>query len=239
LALATAAPGEMGGDMTHILGSLIMVMGIMLFYPSGGQGAEAIKLPPPVKQGGMALATALEARRTVRGFASRPLDLAQISQLLWSADGLSDPRGHRTSPSAGATYPLDLYLAVGERGVQTLPAGVYHYLVAEHALKLLPPGDGYAAVARACLHQAWMTEAPVMVVIAGEYRRCTNRYGERGLRYTHMESGNVSQNLFLAAEALGLGAGIVGAFEDKTLAKALNLPPGQEPLLVMPVGYKH
>ncbi len=223
----------------HILGSLIMVMGIMLFYPSGGQGAEVVKLPPPAKQGGMALATALEARRTVRHFASRPLDLAQISQLLWSADGLSDPRGHRTSPSAGATYPLDLYLVVRERGVTALPAGVYHYLVAEHALKLLAPGDSRTAVARACLHQTWMAEAPVTVVIAGEYRRCTNRYGERGLRYTYMESGNVSQNLFLAAEALGLGAGIVGAFEDKALARVLNLPPAHEPLLVMPVGYKH
>ncbi|MGA9756101.1 MAG: SagB/ThcOx family dehydrogenase [Desulfobaccales bacterium] len=224
--------------MMHILGSLIMVMGIMLFFPSGGQGAEAIKLPPPAKQGGMALAMALEARRTVRRFASRPLDLAQISQLLWSADGLSDAQGHRTSPSAGATYPLDLYLVVGERGVPDLPTGIYHYLVAEHGLRLLAPGDSHAAVVRACLHQTWMAEAPVMVVIAGEYRRCTNRYGERGLRYTHMESGNVSQNLFLAAEALGLGAGIVGAFEDKALARVLNLPPAHEPLLVMPVGYK-
>ena len=77
-----------------------------------------------------------------------------------------------------------------------------------------------------------------MVVITGEYRRCTARYGERGVRYTHMEAGNVSQNLFLAAEALGLGAGIVGAFEDKALAQVLKLPPAHEPLLVMPVGYK-
>ena len=83
-----------------------------------------------------------------------------------------------------------------------------------------------------------MTQAPVMVVITGEYRRCTDRYGERGVRYTHMEVGNVSQNLFLAAEAQGLGAGIIGAFEDKALAQAVTLPPAHEPLLVMPVGYK-
>ena len=100
----------------YIFWGLIMVLGITLFNPSGGQGAEAIKLPPPVKTGGMPLAAALEVRRTVRGFASRPLDLGQISQLLWGADGVSDPRGHRTAPSAGATYPLDLYLVVGERG---------------------------------------------------------------------------------------------------------------------------
>ena len=218
---------------------LIMVLGIMMIHPSGSQGAEAIKLPPPVIRGGMPLAEALKDRRTVRSFASRPLDLGQISQLLWSADGTSDSRGLRTSPSAGATYPLDLYLVVGERGVKDLPAGVYHYQVAAHALTPVAPGDVRAAVARASLHQGWMAQAPVLVVITGEYRRCTARYGERGVRYTHMEAGNVSQNLFLAAEALGLGAGIVGAFEDQALARAAQLPPAHEPLLVMPVGYKN
>ena len=200
------------GVLMYIFWSLIMVLGITLFPPSGGIGAEAIKLPPPLKTGGMPLAEALQVRRTVRGFASRPLDLAQIAQLLWGAGGASDPRGLRTAPSAGATYPLDLYLVVGERGVKDLPAGIYHYRVETHALTPVAPGDARAAVARASLHQSWMTEAPVLVVITGEYRRCTARYGERGVRYTHMEVGNVSQNLFLAAEALGLGAGIVGAF---------------------------
>jgi SagB-type dehydrogenase family enzyme len=222
----------------HIWWSLTMVLGITLFHPSGTPGAEAIKLPPPVTRGGMPLAEALRDRRTVRTFASRPLDLGQISQLLWGADGMSDSRGLRTSPSAGATYPLDLYLVAGERGVQDLPAGVYHYQVAAHALTPVAPGDVRAAVARASLHQSWMAQAPVMVVITGEYRRCAARYGERGGRYTHMEAGNVSQNLFLTAEALGLGAGIVGAFEDKALTQVLKLPLGHEPLLVMPVGYK-
>jgi len=219
--------------------SLVMLLGITLFHPSGGSGAEAIKLPPPVKTGGLPLAEALEVRRTVRRFASRPLDLAQVSQLLWGADGMTDPRGLRTSPSAGATYPLDLYLVAGVRGVDNLSPGVYHYQVAGHALAPVAPGEARAAVARISLRQSWMAEAPVMVVITGEYGRCTARYGQRGVRYTHMDSGNVSQNLFLAAEALGLGAGIVGAFEDKALAQALKLPLAHEPLLVMPVGYKH
>ncbi|MFZ5448488.1 MAG: SagB/ThcOx family dehydrogenase [Thermodesulfobacteriota bacterium] len=222
-----------------IFWSLFLVVGIFMFFSSNGSSAEAIKLPPPATKGGMPLAEALQARRTIRHFAARPLDLAQVSQLLWEGDGLSDPRGLRTSPSAGATYPLDLYLVVGEQGVTNLPAGVYRYEVAAHALTPITKGDFRAPVARACLHQAWMTEAPVMVVITGEYRRCTARYGQRGVRYTHMESGNVSQNLFLAAEALGLGAGIVGAFDDKALAQVLKLPPAHEPLLVMPVGYKH
>ncbi len=219
--------------------SLILLMGMVMVFPSTGSTAEAIKLPPPATKGGMPLAETLKARRTVRHFANRPLDLAQVSQLLWAADGVSDPRGHRTSPSAGATYPLDLYLAVAERGVPNLPVGLYHYEVATPALTPVARGDFSNAVARACLNQAWMTEAPVMVVITGEYRRCSARYGERGIRYTHMEAGNVSQNLFLAAEALGLGAGIVGAFEDKALAQVLKLPQAHEPLLVMPVGYKN
>jgi SagB-type dehydrogenase family enzyme len=225
--------------MVQSMWCLSLVAGIILVVPALGSAAEVIKLPPPVVKGGMPLTEALEARRSVRHFATRPLDLAQLSQLLWEADGASDPRGYRTSPSAGATYPLDLYLVVGERGVSNLAAGIYHYDVAAQTLVPLARGDFQAAVARACLNQAWMTEAPVMAVITGEYRRCTARYGQRGVRYTHMEAGNVSQNLFLAAESLGLGAGIVGAFEDQALARALKLPPAHEPLLVMPVGYKY
>jgi SagB-type dehydrogenase family enzyme len=223
----------------HIFWIFVIALGILLVDPAGGQGAEAVKLPPPAKTGGMPLAKALEVRRTVRRFAVRPLDLRQVAQLLWSADGVSDLRGLRTSPSAGGTYPLDLYLVVGEKGAQDLPAGVYHYQVEAHALAPLAPGDLRAAVVRACLHQTWMAQAPVMVVITGQYRRCSARYGERGVRYTHMEAGNVSQNLSLAAEALGLGSGIVGAFEDRALAQALKLPQGHEPLLVIPVGYKY
>jgi SagB-type dehydrogenase family enzyme len=223
----------------HIFWTFILVVGILMRFSCDGSAAEVIKLPPPAIKGGMPLAEALQSRRTVRHFATRPLDLAQVSQLLWGADGLSDSRGLKTSPSAGATYPLDLYLVVGERGVTALPAGIYRYEVAAHVLTPLTRGDFRAQVAQACLHQAWMTEAPMMVVITGEYRRCTARYGQRGIRYTHMETGNVSQNLFLVAESLRLGAGIVGAFEDQALAQVLKLPPAHEPLLVMPVGYKY
>jgi SagB-type dehydrogenase family enzyme len=223
----------------HSLWILVLGLGMVMMAPAAGAPAEVVKLPAPYTTGGMALSAALQARRTVRRFGSRSLELAQVSQLLWEADGVSDPRGLRTSPSAGATYPLDLYLVVKERGVGNLPAGIYHYEVGSHALTPVAQGDFHARVAGACLSQTWMTQAPVMVVITGEYRRCTARYGQRGIRYTHMESGNVSQNLFLAAESLGLGAGIVGAFDDKTLAQVLKLPPAHEPLLVMPVGYKY
>jgi SagB-type dehydrogenase family enzyme len=215
----------------------MIILGIF-FSPLGGQAGPVVKLPAPSYKGQMSVEEALKQRRTVRHFASRTLELAQVSQLLWGADGISDRRGLRTAASAGATYPLEIYLVVGERGVTGLEPGIYRYRVEEHALVLTAGGDFRAAVARASLHQSWMAEAPVMVVIAAEFRRCTARYGERGVMYTHMESGHVGQNVFLQAEAMGLGAGIVGAFEDRGLSQALKLPTQHVPLLVMPVGYK-
>ena len=209
------------------------------FTPAGVRGGEVTKLPTPAYKGTMSVEEALKQRRTVRHFASRALDLQQVSQLLWGADRISDRRGLRTAPSAGATYPLELYLVVGERGVANLAPGIYRYRPPEHALELTDKEDARGAVARASLHQTWMAEAPIMVVIAAEFRRCTARYGERGIMYTHMESGHVGENLFLQAEALGLGAGIVGAFDDRGLSQAVKLPATHVPLLVMPVGYKY
>ena len=230
--------GVGGGGMKLFWGGLTIM--VVLFLSAGtGLGADAVKLPPPAYQGKMSVEEALKKRRTVRQFANRSLDLAQVSQLLWGADGKSDPRGLRTAPSAGATYPLEIHLVVGERGVATLAPGLYRYRPDSHTLELTQTGDLRAPVVRASLHQTWMAEAPVMVIFAAEYRRCMARYGERGVRYTHMEVGHAGQNLFLQAEALGLACGIVGAFEDRDLREVLHLPQHHEPLLIMPVGYSH
>ena len=217
-----------------------LVMVASLFCSAVSSPAtEVVKLPPPSFQGKMSVEEALKKRRTVRQFSNKELSLAQVSQLLWGTDGTSDSRGLRTAPSAGATYPLEFYLVVGERGVTGLAPGLYHYRPDSHTLELTRKGDLRAPVARACLHQNWMAAAPVMVVFAAQYGRCTARYGERGIRYTHMEVGHTGENLFLQAEALGLACGIVGAFEDRTLKEVLHLPQQHEPLLVMPVGYPH
>jgi SagB-type dehydrogenase family enzyme len=222
-----------------LIWACLMIMASLFFCAVSGPAAEVVKLTPPSFQGKMSVEEALKKRRTVRQFANRGLELAQVSQLLWGTDGISDSRGLRTAPSAGATYPLELYLVVGERGVAGLTPGLYHYRPDSHSLELTLKGDLRVPVARACLHQTWMTEAPVMMVFAAQYGRCTARYGERGIRYTHMEVGHTGENLFLQVEALGLACGIVGAFEDRTLKEVLHLPQEHEPLLVMPVGYPH
>jgi SagB-type dehydrogenase family enzyme len=224
--------------MHLIWGALMIICGIFS-QPPAAPGAELVKLPPPALKGTVSVEEALRARRTVRSFAARALDLPQVSQLLWATQGITDPRGLRTAPSAGATYPLEIYLVAGERGVTGLDPGLYRYRPREHALELTLKSDLRAPVARACLSQSWMAEAPVMLVFAAEFRRCTARYGERGIMYTHMEVGHAGENLFLQAGALGLSAGIVGAFTDQALSRTLQLPREHAPLLVMPVGYKH
>ena len=224
--------------MRFFWGVVILLVGLF-FSTKTAPAADLIKLPPPAHMGQMSVPEALKKRRTVRQFADRGLDLAQVSQLLWGTDGISDAKGLRTAPSAGATYPLEIYLVAGERGVTGLAPGLYHFRPDSHSLELVQKGDLRAQVSRICLHQTWMAQAPVMVIFAAEYRRCTARYGERGLRYTHMEVGHAGQNLFLQAEALGLACGIVGAFEDRDLKEILHLPSQHEPLLIMPVGYSH
>jgi len=217
-----------------------MVLWFTLFtLGAPGYGAEALKLPPPATKGTVSVEEALQGRRSTRKFAARSLELAQVGQLLWAADGVNRPEGKKTAPAARAAYAVDLFLVVGERGVANLAPGIYQYLAPEHALKPVAKGEFRPAVAKACNSQAWMAEAPVQVAIAGDYARGAVKNGDKAPMYTHLEAGFVAQNLFLEVGALGLGAGIVGGFNDKALAQALKLPPRDVPLLVMPVGYKH
>jgi SagB-type dehydrogenase family enzyme len=219
-------------------GGLAVLLISMVMYPGQSEAQALIKLPAPALQGTIAVEQALKSRRTIRRFANKPLTQGQLSQLLWAAYGVTDPRGLRSAPSAGALYPLDIYVVIGDRQVSGLASGVYHYLPEKQALEPGRAGDLRNAVARASIYQNWMAEAPVMILITGEYRRCQVKYGQRGVMYTHMESGHAGQSIFLQAEALGLGAGIVGAFENADISRVLGLPPAHDPLLIMPVGYK-
>jgi SagB-type dehydrogenase family enzyme len=218
--------------------SLALALGFTLANVAPGMAAEAVKLPAPAKKGTVSLEEALQNRRSTRKFANRPLELAQISQLLWAADGINNPQGKRTAPSGRATYPMDLYLVVGERGVTSLAPGVYHYNVADQTLELLSPGDLRVAVAKACNSQAWIKEAPAVVVITGDYKRSEAKNGDKAQLFTHIEAGLIAQNLLLQAAALDLGAGVAGGFDPKALGQALKIPEANIPFLVLPVGFK-
>ncbi|MFO7963945.1 MAG: SagB/ThcOx family dehydrogenase [Desulfobacterales bacterium] len=198
-----------------------------------------MKLPAPRTDGPVSLEHTIQSRRTVRSFDSeRAISTEDLSQLLWSAQGITETGGFkRAAPSAGALYPLDIYAAVGSGSVNGMEAGVYRYDPASHGIHKITGSDVRKELAEAALHQMWMARAPVNVIITAEYSRITGKYGNRGIRYAHMEAGNVSQNLFLQAEAVGLKAGIVGAFNDRAVTRILQTPEAHEPVLIMPVGY--
>ncbi len=196
-----------------------------------------MKLPKPRFKGNISVEEALKSRRTVRAFSKRSLSLDQFSQLLWAGYGITEGF-RRTVPSAGALYPMDLYAAVGKDGVEWVDEGVYHYIPEEHSISLQTMEDVRAEIARASLFQSWMADAPVVFIITAEYRRVTIKYGDRGIRYAIIEAGHIAQNIFLQAEALELGAGIVGAFDDERIMNIANLLRNHYPLLIMPVGYR-
>lgn len=186
-------------------------------------------LPEPRRVGEISLEEALERRRSVRAFADTPLSDAEIGQLLWAAQGVTDDAGHRTSPSAGALYPLELYVGASD--------GLFRYDPVRHGLTLHARGDRRTDMQAAGLDQDALGDAPAIFVIAAVYERTEVKYGARAPRYVHMEAGHAGQNILLEAVALGLAAVPMGAFDDARLSEALDLPEDQRPLYLIPVGH--
>jgi SagB-type dehydrogenase family enzyme len=190
----------------------------------------AYPLPEPKTSGPVSLEAALQSRRSTRDFTSQELDPGEISQLLWAAQGIADPRGFRTAPSAGALYPLELYIVTAD--------GVFHYLPQKHALEVIRGGDLHAPLHDAALGQDPVLEAPLVMVIAALYERTQAKYGpERSPRYVHLEAGHAAQNVLLQAVALDLGAVPIGAFYDAEVQAILGLPEDHEPLYLIPIGH--
>jgi SagB-type dehydrogenase family enzyme len=191
-------------------------------------------LPAPRHDSAISIEKALLSRRSLREFVPEPLELWQISQLAWAAQGVTGPDGHRTAPSAGALYPLELYVAAGN--VNGLPPGVYKYDLREHQLSPWIQGDKRRELSDAALSQSSIVEAAVVFAVGAVYKRTTAKYGERGIRYVHMEAGHAAQNLLLQAAALGLGSVLVGAFSDERVRQVLMLNGIESPLYLIPVG---
>lgn len=196
--------------------------------------ARIIKLPGPAYDGKLAVEAAFRGRRSIRNYREGPLDLKEISQLLWAAQGVSRPGGYRTCPSAGALYPLELQLVAGR--VDGLPCGSYRYDCANHAILYENGVDIRHDLASAALGQSMISRAPTTIAISAVFERTTRKYGERGIRYVFMEAGHAAQNIHLQAVSLNLGTVVIGAFRDAEVKRALGLQPEESPLLLMPVG---
>ena len=188
-----------------------------------------ITLPKPNQDGSISLEKAISRRRSRRDFLPKGLTLEQISQLTWAAQGQDAHSYYRTAPSAGATYPLELFIVASD--------GLFRYLSAKHSLEKLNGQDLRVALASAAWGQEFIETAPLTLVFAAQFSRTTGRYGQRGIRYVYMEAGHAAQNVHLQAEALGLGSVAVGAFDDASVSKVLSLPAYLEPIYMVTVGY--
>jgi SagB-type dehydrogenase family enzyme len=187
--------------------------------------------------GSVSVEETLAKRRSIREYADEPLKIDQVMQLLWAAQGITKPEyGFRTAPSAGGTYPLEIYLVARHLGVTGLEAGIYRYESRDHTLVKTIGGDLSAQLMAAALDQEWVGAAPANFVITAVFERTTAKYGERGVRYVWQETGHAAQNIYLQAVALGVGNVVVGAFLDTEVQKILQLPELERPMCVIPIG---
>ncbi|MDY7018580.1 MAG: SagB/ThcOx family dehydrogenase [Chloroflexota bacterium] len=208
-----------------------------------------IKLPSPQLKGKTSLEEVIARRRSVRRYKPEPLTLLQVSQILWSSQGITEAGKLRATPSAGASYPLEVFILIGKQAItassseakqslykEDLSAGIYHYEVDTHSLRLHLQGDFRLDLARAALDQGFIASAPVDIVICTLYSRTCYTYGKRGERYIYIEVGHVGENIHLQAVALGLATVEVGAFNDEEVRKILAVEEAVKPLYIMPIG---
>ncbi|MBC7091182.1 MAG: SagB/ThcOx family dehydrogenase [Nitrososphaeria archaeon] len=203
---------------------------------------QSYMLPLPKFSSNIMLEKAIACRRSIRDYLDKPITVDALSMLLWAAQGVTEFNyGFRTCPSAGGTYPLEVYAVVGRECVLVenevyLPAGSYKYFGKTHSISLVREGDLRDALAKASLNQGWVRDARVNIVLCAVYERTTKVYGERGYRYVYMENGHVGQNVYLMAAALKLGAVVVGAFYDEEVKNVVGAQFNENPLYVIPVG---
>jgi SagB-type dehydrogenase family enzyme len=193
---------------------------------------KIIKLPAPDLTGSIPLEKAIAERRSIRQFTDDPLSLEIVSQMMWACQGITIEGMKRTAPSAGATYPLEIYLVANH--VEGLKPGLYHYLVYQHELAEIRSQDLSKQLVETAVGQNMIQKAAFNIVIAVDYKRTTVRYGKRGERYVHIEVGHAGQNIYLQAVTLGLGTVAVGAFDDAQVREQLGIE--EEVLYIMPVG---
>lgn len=195
---------------------------------------DTISLPAPRLDSHFSVERVLHERRSFREFRKTAVTLPEISQLLWAGQGVTSRDGLRTAPSAGALYPLELYLVAGD--VQNLDRGIYRYVPSGHKLIRMASGEHRHDLAAAVLGQDYVANAAAVLVFTALEQRTSRKYGSRGMRYVHIEVGHAAQNVFLQVAALDLGAAVVGAFDDEKVGQILSLPEGQAPLYLMPIG---
>lgn len=224
-----------------IVAGLIVALAFAIFassymstYLARTHGFTKIDLPSPLLDGETSIEEAISSRRSVREYKPDALRLNEVAQLVWAAQGVTSKQGYRTTPSAGAIYPLNIYLVNGSS--PDFAKGVYRYLPLEHALEKTMNDDVRAQLSAAAFGQASIKNASVLLIITGSYKKTQKKYGNRAVRYVDMETGHAAQNLYLQCVSLHLGMVTIGGFSDELVSKVLALPKDETPLYIIPIG---
>lgn len=191
-----------------------------------------IKLPNPTYISNSSIEEVLKKRRSARLYKDEAITLQHVAQLLWASQDITSKNGFRTTPSAGALYPLEVYLVSGN--IDKLPSGIYHYLPSKHVLKKLKDDDVRVQLAKAAFRQDAIELGAVALVIAAEFSRTTNKYGDKGKKFVFMEAGHAAQNIYLQSVSLNLGTVSIGAFDENQVKAILDIK--EEPLYILPIG---
>lgn len=202
--------------------------------------ASIIKLPNPEIGTSVSVEEAIQKRRSVRRYTNESISLQDVSQILWAAQGITDTSTNfRAAPSAGHTYPLEVYILVGKNGVSGLSEGVYHYVPSTHSLEKILDKDVRSDLSQAANGQPWVKEAPVNIIITGNYQKMMDKYKDKTLstRFTDMEAGHVGQNIYLEVEARNLATVALGSFKDDQVHSILHIPESETTLYIFPVGH--
>jgi SagB-type dehydrogenase family enzyme len=197
-------------------------------------------LPSPVLTGNVSVEQAIENRRSIRQFSNDSITLNNLSQILWSAQGITDSqKGLRAAPSAGQVYPLEIYVIAGTNGVSGLQEGVYHYVPVNNTLEKIMDGDLRSELSGIANDQPWVKQAPVDILITGNYRKMINKYTDKDLstRFVNLEVGHAGENIYLQSEALGLVTVSLGSMNDEQLKQSFQLPGNETPIYIFPVGH--
>ena len=201
---------------------------------AGSPHSSVILLPEPAPDSGISVEEAIDSRRSIRTYGSESISLAELSRLLHSAQGITSDYGFRAAPSAGATFPLSIFVIA--ENVDSLEAGIYMYEPSNESLTAVRTGCFLDKLSDAALGQTYVRQAPAVIAITAKFSVTTSVYGNRGRIYVCMEAGHASQNIYLQCTAMGLGTVAVGAFSNSAISDILNLAEDETPLYLMPVG---
>lgn len=215
---------------------ILLIPAMLTCAQTDEPGNKTVKLPEPEYKSSVSLEETIKNRRSVRSFSDGAVTLQELSQLLWAAQGLTSDGFKRAAPSAGATYPLEVYVAAGN--VTDLSPGLYKYNHEDHSLLSEMDGDIRKDIQAAALGQSALTDGQLVIIITGIYERTTQKYGDRGIRYVHIEVGAVAENIYLQCETLGLATVFMGAFHDDKIRKVIAAGNDEVPFALMPIGRK-